>query len=108
MIKNFTTINKRIYVIRINGTFFNYSLINVHAPTNESEEEAKNQFYEQLERVYAAWLSHEVKLVMGSKHNLHDSTNEDGLGLAFVQKKGKAARRRGFNRDCATSEYSGL
>jgi hypothetical protein len=41
---NFTQFNKRL----------NYSLINIHAPTNASEEEAKDQFYEQLVRTYAA------------------------------------------------------
>jgi hypothetical protein len=39
-------------------------LITIHAPTNDSEEKAKDQFYEQLERVYAACPSHDVKLVM--------------------------------------------
>jgi hypothetical protein len=88
MVKNFTPINKRLCVIRIKGRFFNYSLINIHAPTNDSEEEAKDQFYEQLERAYAACPSHGVKLVMGDanakvcretvhqptigKHSLHD------------------------------------
>jgi hypothetical protein len=38
-------------VIRIKGRFFNYSLINKHAPTNDLEEEAMYQLYEQLERV---------------------------------------------------------
>jgi hypothetical protein len=65
MVKNFTTINERLCVIRIKGRFFNYSLINIHAPTNDFEEEAKYQFYEQLERAYAACPSHDVKLVMG-------------------------------------------
>jgi exonuclease III len=60
MVKNFTTINERLCVNRIKGRFFNYSLINIHAPTNNSEEEAKDQFCEQLERA-----SHDVKLVMG-------------------------------------------
>jgi transcriptional regulator of NAD metabolism len=62
-----------------------------------SEEEAKNQFFEQLERAYAAYLNHDVKLVMRDvnakigqetvhqpticKHSLHDSTNENGLRL---------------------------
>jgi hypothetical protein len=46
MVKNFTPINERLCVIRIKGTFFNYSLISIHAPTNDSEEEAKDQFYE--------------------------------------------------------------
>jgi hypothetical protein len=36
MVKNFTPITK--------GRFFNYSLIKIHAPTNDSEEEAKDQF----------------------------------------------------------------
>jgi hypothetical protein len=53
-VKNFTSINERLCVIRIKGRFFNYSLINIHSPTNDSEEEAKDQFYKQLERAYAA------------------------------------------------------
>jgi hypothetical protein len=36
MVKNSTPINERLYVIRTNGRFFNNSLINIHAPTNES------------------------------------------------------------------------
>jgi hypothetical protein len=55
------------------------------------------QFYEQLERAYAACSSHDVKLVMGDvnakvgrdtvhqptigKHSLHESTHENGLRL---------------------------
>jgi hypothetical protein len=65
MVLYFTPINERLCVIRIKGRFFHYSLINIHAPTNDSEEEAKDQFYEQLERAYAACPSHDVKLVMG-------------------------------------------
>jgi hypothetical protein len=95
---NFTPINERLCVIRIKDRFFNYSLINIHVPTNDSEEEAKDQFFEQLERAYAACSSHDVKLVMADanakvgretvhqstigKHSLHESTNENGLRLA--------------------------
>jgi hypothetical protein len=95
MVINFTPINERFYVIRIKGRFFNYSLVNIHAPTNDSEEEAKGQFYEQLERAYAACPSHDVKLVIWDakvgretvhqptigKHSLRKSTNENGLRL---------------------------
>jgi hypothetical protein len=49
MVKNFTPINEHLCVIRIKSRFFNFSLINIHTPTNVSEEEAKDQFYEQLE-----------------------------------------------------------
>jgi hypothetical protein len=54
MVINFTPINEGLCVIRINGRFFNYSLINIHAPANDSEDEANDQFYENLERAYAA------------------------------------------------------
>jgi ferredoxin len=90
MVINFTPVNKRLCVIRIKGSFFNYS--HIHVPTKDSEEEAKDQLYEQLERAYAACPSHDVKLVMGDanaqvgwetvhqptigKHSLHESTNE--------------------------------
>jgi hypothetical protein len=50
MVINFIPINERLCVIRIKSRFFNYSLINIHTPTNDTEEEAKDQFYEQLER----------------------------------------------------------
>jgi hypothetical protein len=70
MVKNFTPINERLCVIRIKGRFFIYSHINIHASTNDSEEEAKDQFYEQLERAYAAGPSHDVKLVMGDANAL--------------------------------------
>ena len=65
LVKNFTPINERLCILRIKGRFFNYSLINIHAPTNDSEEEAKDQFYEQLERAYSACPKNDVKLVMG-------------------------------------------
>jgi hypothetical protein len=97
MVINFTPINERLCVIRIKGRFCNYSLINIHAPTNDSEEEAKDQFYEHLERAHVAYPSHDVKLVMGDasakvgretvhqptigKHSMHESTNENGLRL---------------------------
>jgi exonuclease III len=50
MVKNLTPINECLCVIRIKGRFFNYSLIiNILAPTNDSEDEAKDHFYKQLE-----------------------------------------------------------
>jgi hypothetical protein len=115
MVKNFTPINERLCVIRISGKFFNNSLINImshllvhilYAPTNDSEEETKDQFYEQLERAYAyaACSNHDEKLMMVDeklmmgdasakvgretvhqptidKYSLHESTNENCLRL---------------------------
>jgi hypothetical protein len=46
LVINFTPINERLFILGIKGRFCNYSLIHIHAPTNDSEEEAKDQFYE--------------------------------------------------------------
>jgi exonuclease III len=57
LVINFTPISERLCVLRLKGRFFNYSLINIHAPTNDSEEDAKDAFYEQLEQAYITCLS---------------------------------------------------
>jgi hypothetical protein len=46
---NFTPINERFCNLRVKGRFFNNSLINIHAPTSDSDDEAKHLFYEELE-----------------------------------------------------------
>jgi hypothetical protein len=113
MVINFTPINERLCVIRIKGRFFNYSLINIQTSTNDSEEEVKDQFYEQLERAYAACKGHDVKSVMGDanakvgretvhqptigKHSLHETTNENGLRLVdFAAGRQKAIKSAYF------------
>jgi hypothetical protein len=60
--------------LRIKGRFFNThhthhsshsSLINIHVPTNDSEEKTKDKFYEQLELAYFVCPKNDVKLMMG-------------------------------------------
>jgi hypothetical protein len=74
-----------------------FQLLSHHAPTKDTEEEAKDEFYEQLKRAYAACPCHDVKLVMGDanakvsretvhqptigKHSLHESTKENSIRL---------------------------
>jgi hypothetical protein len=42
-VTNFTPINERLCIFRIKSRFFNYALINIHAPKNDSAEEDKDQ-----------------------------------------------------------------
>jgi hypothetical protein len=93
MVKNFTPINERVCVIRIKGRFFNYSLIDIHAPTNDSEEEANDQFYEQLERAYAACPSHDVKLVLEDANAKVDreTVHQPTIGTACMRVQMKMA-----------------
>uniref|UniRef100_A0A182N9Y6 Endonuclease/exonuclease/phosphatase domain-containing protein n=1 Tax=Anopheles dirus TaxID=7168 RepID=A0A182N9Y6_9DIPT len=44
----FEAINDRLCTLRMRGKFYNISLINVHAPTEDKEEEEKDLFYGRL------------------------------------------------------------
>jgi hypothetical protein len=38
--------------MRLRGTFYNYTFICVHAPTESKVEEEKEKFYDELEKAY--------------------------------------------------------
>ena len=105
LILNFIPIDERMCVLRFKGRFKNYSLINAHAPTNESTEEIKEEFYEKLSKAYSNCPRHDIKIILGDmnakvgreevfrptigKWSLHEETNENGLRLVdFATEKG--------------------
>ena len=49
-VKDFKIINGRICCLRLKAKWFSYTLINVHAATNEKMEEIKQEFYNFLEQ----------------------------------------------------------
>jgi hypothetical protein len=93
----FKAVSSRICTLRIKGKFFNYTIINAHAPTEASEEEGKDEFYDLLEKTYEESPSHDVKIIIGDlnaqvgreepyqptigKYSLHESTNDNGHRL---------------------------
>lgn len=64
-VSKFEAINERLCYIRFSMPRYDLIIINCHAPTEEKEEEVKNAFYEDLERVYDTLPRHSVKLVIG-------------------------------------------
>jgi len=64
-IMEFKPINERICTLRIRGQLFNITLICVHAPTEETKEDVKDRFYEELENVYDGAAGHDVKMIVG-------------------------------------------
>ena len=74
------------------------TLINIHAPTEDKEEEIKEQFYEELQRTKDKVPKHDITIIMGDMnaklgkekvfsqvighHSLHNSTNENGEMVA--------------------------
>jgi exonuclease III len=95
LIIGFKADSSRICTLRIKGKFFNYTIINAHAPTDVSEEEGKDEFYDVLEKTYEESPSHDVKIVIGDinaqaeepyqptngKYSLHELTNDNGHRL---------------------------
>ena len=62
---DFKAVNERICVLRLKGRFHNYSMINVHAPTEEKEEYIKDQFYNILEKTYEECPKFDIKICLG-------------------------------------------
>lgn len=96
-VMNFEPVDERMCVMRIRGKFFNTTLICVHAPTEESEEEVKDQFYEKLEEVFDRQPRHDIKMIVGDmnakvgreeiyrptigQHSIHETSNNNGVRL---------------------------
>ena len=90
-------VNERICVLRVKGKFFNYSIINVHAPHNERPDDEKDKFYRQLDKAYDKCPRNDIKIVIGDLNaqigrektfkptiggfSLHTESNENGLRL---------------------------
>jgi len=99
LVLNFRMVNERLCVLRIKGRFKNYSLVNVHAPHNESSEEDKDEYYELLANIYDELPAHDIKIVLGDfnakvgkeevfrptigRYSLHDETNENGQRMIY-------------------------
>lgn len=83
--------------IRIKTMFFNMWVINIHAPTEDKDEETKKEFYLKLERLYDSLPTNDIKMVIGDmnakiakeniykgtigSHSLHQVSNENGQRL---------------------------
>ena len=50
---------------RFNSRFAKFTVIQVYAPTNDVEDDSKEEFYEQLQREVEAIPRHDVLIVMG-------------------------------------------
>lgn len=81
-------------MLRITIRFFNISLINAHAETEEKDEVTKESFYQRLEQAYDETPSNDIKIIIGDfnakiskepefrrvagKQSLHNESNDNG------------------------------
>lgn len=94
VIVDYKVVNSRISYLRIKGKYRKISLINVHSPTEETETEKKERFYEDLDDVLSKLPKFDVKIIFGDlnakigreqwnvpvagKESLHEKTNKNG------------------------------
>lgn len=61
----FKAVSDRICILRFKSKYQKISLINVHAPIEDAEDEKKEEFYEMLQREYDSLKRYDLKIVLG-------------------------------------------
>ena len=95
IVLDFHAVDERICVLRVKGRWFNVTLINIHAPTEEKSDDEKDAFYDILDDVYNRSPRQDIKIVLGDcnaqigreeglrpvigLHSLHENSNDNGL-----------------------------
>ena len=115
IILGFQPNSDRKCILRMETKFRNTTFINIRAPTEEKEEEKRENFYAHLERVCDLAPSNDVKIVLGDKnanigqerayygltgkHSLHKTSTGNGkLLIGFAQGKNVVMRSTQFPR----------
>nr|XP_014435365.2 craniofacial development protein 2-like [Pelodiscus sinensis] len=68
-------VNRRLMRVRLKGRQVNITLIQVYAPTNNSGEEIKDIFYEQLQAEVESTPHHDLTIIMGDLNAKVGNTN---------------------------------
>ncbi|CAG4964057.1 unnamed protein product [Colias eurytheme] len=109
----FEAISDRLCMIRVRGKFFNISIVNAYAPTEDADEDIKDKFYDHLETVYEQLPGYDAKIVVGDfnakigredifiptigKHSKHNTSNDNGVRLiSFASSKGMVVKSTMF------------
>jgi len=64
-IKDFNPLSERIYVLTINTSPINISIINGHAPTEVKDDNVKDVFYDKLTETYERITGNVIMIVLG-------------------------------------------
>jgi exonuclease III len=61
----FEPINEKISKLRLKGKYHNITIINIHAPTEENDEETKERFYAELQQIQEKVPKHDLVITLG-------------------------------------------
>jgi len=97
LIMDFKPITPTICTLRMRGKCLNYSIVNGHVPTETSDDEGKDRFFEALEKSHNISPKNDTKIVLGNfngqvatktvnfsttdKYSLHILMNDNGSWL---------------------------
>ncbi len=88
-------INERILKVRFNSKYAKLTIIQCYAPTNQAEDEEKENFYDALQREVDSTPRHDVLMVNGDLNAKvgSDNTNKEGVmgkhGLGVINENGQ-------------------
>ena len=84
-------------MIVLRGRWCNITVLNVHAPTEEKNDDSNYSFYEELEQVFDHFPKHHMKILFGyftaelgredtfkpttENESLHQDSDDDGVGV---------------------------
>ncbi|CAG4991264.1 unnamed protein product [Colias eurytheme] len=109
----FKPISDRISILRLKTKFFNITLLNAYAPTEQAHDDIKDEFYEHLDQVYDNIPGYDAKILLGDlnakigreeafmptigKHSKHDKSNDNGTRLiSFAASKSMVVQSTKF------------
>ncbi|EFN64073.1 Craniofacial development protein 2, partial [Camponotus floridanus] len=94
-VKNVKFINERLGLLVVQGRWYKIAIINGHAPTEDKDDEIKDGFYEELERLVDQLPNDYMKIVLGDFNakigkedffrptigfeSLHEESNDNGV-----------------------------
>ena len=70
-------INERLIKTRFNSKYCKLTIIQCYAPTNDSEDDMKEEWYDQLQAAVSKVPQHNVLLIMGDMNVKTGSDNTD-------------------------------
>lgn len=62
---DFQPISETLCTLRLRGKFYNVSIVNAHAPTEDKDDNVKTAFYNKLEKVIDKLPRYDMKIILG-------------------------------------------
>lgn len=99
-------VSSRIITARFYSRFKNTTVIQVYAPTNESTDDEKDDFYDQLQATFDTCNQHDVVIIMGDLNAKVGDDNKDMEGI--MEKHGLGNINDNGERLCDFCSMNGL